>query len=178
MMTSITARRTAVIDPSTHWPCERKKRSGGVMVGKRLQDCMVWGRAGHGKARLLMHGMNGEKEQRERNVFSVSDCRFHPAVWLHSNTQLLNLELLSDRERNRERERERARQKAGPFWGTLYRAKECFYQSCDYCRSLSALNQPPRLSFLSFLPLCHSQCAHSEHIHCLSGSNNRIHPRK
>ena len=173
MMTSITARRTAVIDPSPHWlyregcVCvwrERERKNPVEGRGWR-RNCRAAERAGCREARLLRHGMNGETDrarerERERERETCSRYLIAGSTPQCSSTQTHNYSIESYYQTEREIEEERESDRAFPFGGTLHRAKECFYQSCDYCHSLSALNQLPCLSFLS-LSVTHRVLAQS-----------------
>lgn len=69
------------------------------------------------------------------------------------------------------RERDRVRQRVNSFWRMLHSwANECFYQSCDYCHSLHALNQPTYRFFL--FALCHSLSAASVWVDEIIGFTN------
>ena len=162
MMTSITAQRTAVIDPGlppaawsrprvgvTVWGSACRKLPAG---GRERPDCwgMVW------MERQTVKGWGGEKKKRVLGIWlQVPPCSVAPLK--HTITQ--PRAIIRQREKKRGREADRAQTH---FEEHYTEQKECFYQSCDYCRSLSALNQPPWLSFLSLL--CHSRSACSEHM--------------
>lgn len=174
MMTSITARHTAVIDPSPSPPAWSSVVRKGDGWGAPPGTAWLEGGPGAGETRLLRHGMNGETDsEREKRVLGiwlqVPPCSVAPLK--HTITQ--SRAIIRQRERNRGREADREQ----AHFEEHYTEQRSAFTRAVITAAHSVHLTSPLDSLSSRFSVIHIVLAQSTLV-CLSGWNNRIHLRK